>query len=69
VRHPSGWNREDTESAQHIVPADDLILHTRTEVCTCAPRTVEIGYTSFTEWGPRLAVRKQVVHEAMDERE
>lgn len=60
------WVTEDRVSAIHVVPLDDLIEHARSTECTCCPRVVLLGYTCC---GGKLAVRKQVVHEAMDGRQ
>lgn len=65
------WLTEQVPGGIHVVPLDDLIIHTRDYACPCAPRIDTIGYTCWDHHGQAgvLAITRQFVHEAMDGRE
>ena len=63
------WTMTDTPAAVHILPEDDIILHTESLHCTCVPVVEEQGSTCHGH-GPMgtCTVRQVVTHQAMDGR-
>lgn len=62
------WLTQDTPGGVHVLPLDDLIVHEKSEHCTCAPVIIQMGYTCW-DHGGKAAVRRRVDHHAMDGRD
>lgn len=60
------WKQEMIAGTNVVRPVEDIIHHTTTEACPCAPRVELIGYTCHHE-GEKLAIAKQIIHNAMGE--
>lgn len=62
------WITEDLPNGVIVRPLDDIVVHTCCEVCVCAPRVETRASTCFHYAKPLLAVKKVIVHQAMDGR-
>lgn len=59
------WTTVNYLDGVHAVPDDDLIVHTLSVHCFCAPRVEQRG----VEHWPHMWLRLLIVHNAMDDRE
>jgi hypothetical protein len=61
----SQWQVLELPSGVHVLPLNDLILHSHVELCSCAPRRTLHGSTCCGH----LYMRELWTHNAMDGRE
>ena len=59
------WLTLETPGAIHVLPLDDLILHTHNTSCTCCPTVTLLGSTCCGH----LRVTPMYTHNAMDGRD
>lgn len=62
----AGWLTSDLGHGVHVVPLDDIVWHTPSPACACAPRIENQGTTCWCTG--TLYVRQVVIHNAMDGR-
>lgn len=64
-----GWTTTNLPQGVVTRPDDDIVVHTHTEVCVCAPLVDKRFYTCGCSGYFNLAMRKVIMHQAMDGRE
>lgn len=70
----SKWLTVDLPGGVHVIPLDDIILHSESSSCTCAPRVslvpaCDVVVCSGGRHRAVQFVRHMIFHEAMDGRE
>lgn len=63
------WIVDDLPQGVLVRPEDDIVIHTATRECVCAPRVEIQGWTCGCYGRPLLATRMIITHQAMDGRE